>query len=1054
LGFDFPFYGKTYNSIQIHPNGVLGFGAAPYGYAIYNYQSPLPNTLGYVPAGCIAPYWCYYGGVMGLYVYQGATPEGEKYWVCTWDRIDYCSYLYMGYGPGAVVQCILYESGDIKVNIQKGYLYYGYYLTMGICNEARDIGTSYYWTSGSSYQPDGRSVLYKQYATEISDVETSPGYGPDEDIYPAMAGEGTYNHWAAMQVYSEKGLDYLDYLDMTIGPGEDEEQIVLRYDFPTNAFRKLNDPQRLVYLNDVMSTAQLNQSDPIHSMKIKFQYDFNFNWQRIDPVSIRFSLVGTGVKSDFVFLENVYKVVAKVKIVGNFSAEESRGRELMRGDWVRGGETIHFYGLTRQYANPEIPHQPPSILKIALKDRMGKYYLSGTTADLDTYVFVEPLYSEMEYRLVFINISGENDETDSTINVFYNTGFIVQIDSDNPGLAGALQILPDNKNDQPRNYDNDRDVFLSWEDAMDQSSGVVLYHISVNRDKDSAKTTMMIPKGTNTALIENLPDGLNRIYIWAEDLAGNQGNAVFTEVKIDQDGVYFGGFYPSTGIWNNNIRPTCSIFINDTLTGVDPLTIEYQLSVTGLVGLENNWNPIPDAYIAGTSLRVVVSGWFRNGKENYIQFRAKDLAGNDFESSDAYNVWIDAESPKIKMISHNEDEYHLNPYQEVRFQLEDLQSGVDANTIEYRVTTSGTTKWSSWRAYKDAESSNKPVIITLRETFRRGDRNYIQVRARDLAGNPVTTSLAFNIKINTYPVIEVVSPSSGDILYADRDIVFDATPSYDQDGDRITVSWLISDLDTQKVLGETAKVTARLEAGQYTITVIAKDRVNNEVSTSFVISVEDRIIETSDPWTIDTDGDGMVDGWELQWHTNKDVKDADVDLDGDGFTNMQEYANGTDPHFELDHPVIYEEITPEEDLGPFSSEMWPLWALVALLLIAIIVTVIIAKAKKDKAVKRIKTVRNMRRIMPSVSWDQITATAYIAPMIQGATPLSAIGPALPSGAPAMVTADSALPPAPENVVQAASQEAPAPAPAAPMPTPGVPEPAPAPPVQPAPPPVL
>ena len=170
-----------------------------------------------------------------------------------------------------------------------------------------------------------------------------------------------------------------------------------------------------------------------------------------------------------------------------------------------------------------------------------------------------------------------------------------------------------------------------------------------------------------------------------------------------------------------------------------------------------NWQDIQDTYASATSLRVVVAGWFKNGDQNYIRFRAKDMAGNDWELSESYNVWVDSESPRFELNSHSEDEFQLDPYQEVSIVINDLQSGVDASSIEYRLTTRGQTQWTPWRAYKDG-TSGKSVEVLIKETFRRGDQNYIQVRASDLAGNPLKESKPYNLRINTFPVIDIISP--------------------------------------------------------------------------------------------------------------------------------------------------------------------------------------------------------------------------------------------------------------------------------------------------------
>jgi hypothetical protein len=50
----------------------------------------------------------------------------------------------------------------------------------------------------------------------------------------------------------------------------------------------------------------------------------------------------------------------------------------------------------------------------------------------------------------------------------------------------------------------------------------------------------------------------------------------------------------------------------------------------------------------------------------------------------------------------------------------------------------------------------------------------------------------------------------------------------------------------------------------------------------------------------DTDHDGMADNWELThfgtlaWGS---VSDSSSDFDGDGYTDLEEYLNGTNPRY-------------------------------------------------------------------------------------------------------------------------------------------------------------
>jgi len=50
------------------------------------------------------------------------------------------------------------------------------------------------------------------------------------------------------------------------------------------------------------------------------------------------------------------------------------------------------------------------------------------------------------------------------------------------------------------------------------------------------------------------------------------------------------------------------------------------------------------------------------------------------------------------------------------------------------------------------------------------------------------------------------------------------------------------------------------------------------------------------PRNPDTDMDDLPDGWEVIHFLNPLVNDADIDTDGDGFSNFKEFSNNTDPN--------------------------------------------------------------------------------------------------------------------------------------------------------------
>lgn len=64
----------------------------------------------------------------------------------------------------------------------------------------------------------------------------------------------------------------------------------------------------------------------------------------------------------------------------------------------------------------------------------------------------------------------------------------------------------------------------------------------------------------------------------------------------------------------------------------------------------------------------------------------------------------------------------------------------------------------------------------------------------------------------------------------------------------------------------------------------------------FLTNATITIVSSSPNGGVDTDGDGMPDAWENIHDFNSSFADADADADHDGFTNLQEYLAGTDPH--------------------------------------------------------------------------------------------------------------------------------------------------------------
>lgn len=125
IGFDFPFYGTTFNSLRVCTNGWLSFTSAATAYD----NQQLPNAG--APENLVAPMWddMDFGSAQRVYTYGDAS-----HFVVSWVGVPH----YQTGGP-YTFQAILYATGEIRFQ----YLDIGSVsnsATVGIQNAARNIG--------------------------------------------------------------------------------------------------------------------------------------------------------------------------------------------------------------------------------------------------------------------------------------------------------------------------------------------------------------------------------------------------------------------------------------------------------------------------------------------------------------------------------------------------------------------------------------------------------------------------------------------------------------------------------------------------------------------------------------------------------------------------------------------------------------------------------------------------------------------------------------------------------------------------------------------------
>lgn len=119
-----------------------------------------------------------------------------------------------------------------------------------------------------------------------------------------------------------------------------------------------------------------------------------------------------------------------------------------------------------------------------------------------------------------------------------------------------------------------------------------------------------------------------------------------------------------------------------------------------------------------------------------------------------------------------------------------------------------------------------------------------------------------------------------EILYPDKHVVY----TYDASGNRVSLTITNSTLDTDN------------------------DGLDSNAE----------YLQGTDPNNADTDGDGMLDGWEVGHGFNPLYgADAGLDADGDGLTNLQEMQLGTNPNnVDTDGDGLNDLVDPTPNFNP------------------------------------------------------------------------------------------------------------------------------------------
>jgi hypothetical protein len=232
-------------------------------------------------------------------------------------------------------------------------------------------------------------------------------------------------------------------------------------------------------------------------------------------------------------------------------------------------------------------------------------------------------------------------------------------------------------------------------------------------------------------------------------------------LNIDADPVNFSNPFPDNKSYFAKLNPLCGIRLTDPTTFVSQESVQYRISTDDgqywSSWMNNSMKFIQDDF----GINCTVRPNLKEGINNLIQWRAQDIVKNNYSTSDAFQVLTDVSNVTFQNPTPNPDAWQPELMVDCGITIIDELSGVNASSIEFRVSTTGVWGYGDWQSARKSENDNT-IRCSVSPLFIEGTQNYINWRAKDIVGNgyQFSDNYPVKVKLNNPPESELVSPKN------------------------------------------------------------------------------------------------------------------------------------------------------------------------------------------------------------------------------------------------------------------------------------------------------
>jgi hypothetical protein len=672
---------------------------------------------------------------------------------------------------------------------------------------------------------------------------------PGDVHYPGLDTERV-----SLIVWNDRHVDALQWVRITIDPGGAATS--LRWTQVTNSMVK----EAGATTHATFPAAWYSTTKDILNRTWLIEVDLSFRWTfpTEGPIDIRVDVRDDQTKMHVFTFEEVLEVPTELEIPGAVSLEAQDQGPLGPGSWVRGGEGVSAQVPPVIFKGSTSVHPPPGTVSISLlwgDQEMGRSVQEpGSVWDVD---WIVPLYTR-ETVTVTIQLVDLPQGAGAPSPVQLE----LEVDGSGPSWG---RLSPENGD-----WLLSRSV-QAWADLSD-GPGIGIDPFSLEYQVlDPAVGTWggwtsarLVPDGGEGGAdrgltVLSLSEGDGHSIRWrASDLVGN-GPTVSAAVTfgIDVQDVLLEPI--SDDVWMRGTEASIGCIITDPVgdmegSGVDVSSVEYSVLVSGSEGWSEWMAPVSVVEVEGLNVvQATTMVTLDEGSDNYVRWRARDLAGNPITVSPPDTMLVDTTPPTL--VNHWPQGRTFGGEEEARAVatfMDGNGSGVDMATVEYALARGSQDAAPEWTGAKVDGDPADLVRCEVALQGLEGHDNWIYWRVSDLAGNGPAEFGPFRIRFNLPPTAVIARPTDGAGFSTSDLVELSAQGSSDPDpDDQLTYEWN-SDLDG--FLGSGPDVRVRLHPGEHRVRLVVTDGQGDSHVDEAVVTIQVKepitVKEPVSPWLI------------------------------------------------------------------------------------------------------------------------------------------------------------------------------------------------------------